>query len=58
MPRWKIPVTWEGCGFVKIDADRLEDAMDYVKNHGDHIKLYGRMQDGSAQNLSKASNSE
>ena len=39
MPRWKIPVTWEVCGFVHVDADRLEDAMDYVKNHGDHIKL-------------------
>ena len=39
MPRWKIPVTWEVCGFVHVDADRLEDAMDYVNNHGDHIKL-------------------
>ena len=39
MPRWKIPVTWEVCGFVHIDADRLDDAMDYVKNNGDHIKL-------------------
>ena len=25
--------------YVKIDADRLEDAMDYMKNHGDYIKL-------------------
>ena len=39
MPRWKIPVTWEVCGFVHVDADRLEDAMDYVRNDGDHIKL-------------------
>ena len=39
MPQWIIPVTWEMCGCVKVEADRLEDAMDYVKNEGDHIKL-------------------
>lgn len=39
MPMWNLPVTWEVSGFVKVEADRLEDAMDYVKNNGDHIKL-------------------
>ena len=33
MPRWKIPVTWEVCGFVHVDADRLEEAMDYVADN-------------------------
>ena len=39
MPKWKIPVTWEVCGIVEVERDRLEDAMDYVRNDGDHIKL-------------------
>lgn len=39
MPMWNLPVTWEMCGVVKVEANCLEDAMDYVKNNGDHIKL-------------------
>ena len=39
MPKWKIPVTWEVCGIVEVERNRLEDAMDYVRNDGDHIKL-------------------
>ena len=33
------PRDWEVCGIVEVERDRLEDAMDYVRNDGDHIKL-------------------
>lgn len=32
MKKWNIPVTWEMCGIVQIEADTLEEAMDIAKN--------------------------
>ena len=31
MKKWKIPVTWEMCGMVEIEADTLEEAMKIVE---------------------------
>ncbi len=31
MAKIKIPVTWEMCGFVEVDADSIEAGMDYFK---------------------------
>lgn len=28
---WKIPVTWQMCGYVYVDADKLEDAIESVR---------------------------
>lgn len=34
MKSWKIPVTWEMCGIVTVEADRLEEAMEKVRRTG------------------------
>lgn len=34
MKSWKIPVTWEMCGIVTVEADRLEEAMEKVRRAG------------------------
>ena len=36
--KWQIPVTWEMCGVVTIEADTLEEAIDRA-NNDDSIKL-------------------
>ncbi len=44
---WRIPVTWEMCGIVEVESDKLEDAMDMVKKD-DEIELpEGYYVDGS-----------
>lgn len=32
MKNWKIPVSWEMCGTVEIEADTLEEAMAKAKH--------------------------
>lgn len=32
MKTWKIPVAWEVCGLMEIQASTLEEAMDIAKN--------------------------
>ena len=36
---FKIPVSWEMCGFVKVDATSLEEAIRYALEHQDEFKL-------------------
>lgn len=45
----KVAVTWEMCGYVDIEADSMEEAMEKVKEDMDHIKLpdNGEYVDGS-----------
>ena len=31
MKKWKIPVTWEVCGYVYVDADTLVEAMETAR---------------------------
>ena len=47
----KVAVTWEMCGYVDIDADTLEEAMEKFNNESDYIKLptNGEYIDGSFQ---------
>ncbi len=35
----RVAVTWEMCGYVDIEADTMEEAMEKVKEDMDHIKL-------------------
>ena len=32
MKKWKIPVTWEVCGYVYVDADTLVEAMETARD--------------------------
>ena len=45
----KVAVTWEMCGYVDIDADTMEEAMEKFNNESDCIKLptNGEYVDGS-----------
>lgn len=47
----KVAVTWEMCGYVDIDADTMEEAMEKFNNESDYIKLptNGEYIDGSFQ---------
>lgn len=36
---WKIPVTWEVCGEVDIEANSLEEAVEIFKEKSDEISL-------------------
>lgn len=49
MAKIKIPVTWEMCGFVEVDADSIEAGMSYFEENSDHIPLpkNGEYVDGS-----------
>ena len=38
---WKIPVTWEMCGYAYVDAPTLEGAMEKVRCDNDDIPLPG-----------------
>lgn len=45
---WKIPVSWEMCGYVHIDAPTLAEAMEKVRSDNDDIPLpAGDYVDGS-----------
>ena len=35
----RLPVTWEVCGFVEVEADTICDAMDIFDETLDHIPL-------------------
>lgn len=35
----KVAVTWQMCGYVNIDADTMEEAMEKFNNESDYIKL-------------------
>lgn len=39
MKKWKIPVTWEACGDVYVDADTLEEAMETARDDEGVIPL-------------------
>ena len=45
----KLAVTWQMCGYVDIDADTMEEAMEKFYEESDHIKLPrdGEYVDGS-----------
>lgn len=45
----KVAVTWSMCGFVDIDADTMEEAMEKFNKEADYIKLPtdGEYVDGS-----------
>lgn len=35
----KLPVCWEVCGFVEVEANSIDDAMDIFQETSDHIPL-------------------
>lgn len=35
--KYKLPVSWEMCGIVEVEADSLEEAVAYFENNSDHI---------------------
>lgn len=35
----KVAVTWEVCGYVDIEAETMEEAMEYFNENSDEIKL-------------------
>lgn len=39
MAKIKLPVVWEMGGFVTVEADSVEEAMDYFEKNADHIPL-------------------
>lgn len=39
MKKWKIPVTWEVCGYVYVDADTLVEAMETARDDEGIIPL-------------------
>ncbi len=47
----KLAVTWEMCGYVDVEADTLEEAMEKFYDECDYIKLPsdGEYIDGSFQ---------
>lgn len=49
MKVWKIPVAWEMCGIVTVEANTLETAMDIARNESSNIQLPddGNYVDGS-----------
>ena len=50
MATWKIPVTWEKYGMVKVEADTLEEAMEIARDDVGVIPLpEGDYVDGSWQ---------
>ena len=36
---FKMPVTWEVCGFVNVEADSIEDAIQEFKKNSDCYEL-------------------
>lgn len=49
MAKIKLPVSWEVCGFVEVEADSIEEAMEYFERNTDNIPLPddGEYVDGS-----------
>ena len=49
MKSWRIPVTWEVCSTIWIEADTLEEAMEIAKDEAEEIPLPddGNYVDGS-----------
>lgn len=39
MKTWKIPVTWEVCGSVEVEANTLEEAIDIARDEGGALPL-------------------
>lgn len=39
MKKWKIPVMWEVCGYVYVDADTLEEAIETARDDEGVIPL-------------------
>ena len=39
MKKWNIPVTWEVCGYVYVDADTLVEAMETARDDEGVIPL-------------------
>lgn len=37
--KFKLAVTYEACGFIEVDADTLEEAMDMVSSDPDNYPL-------------------
>lgn len=39
MSKIKLPVSWEVSGFIEVEADSIEEAMDYFYENSDFIPL-------------------
>ena len=39
MKNWKIPVTWEVCGYVYVNTDTLKEAMETARDDEGVIPL-------------------
>lgn len=39
MSKQRIAVTWGMCGYIDIEADSVEDAMEFVRDHPDECPL-------------------
>lgn len=39
MKQWKIPVSWEVCGVITVEAETLEEAIEYFDANSDTIDL-------------------
>ena len=37
MKQWKIPVTWEVCSMITVEADTLEEAMEIARDDAGEI---------------------
>ena len=35
----KLPVTWEVCGIVEIEANSIEEAVNYFNENSDYINM-------------------
>ena len=47
MKKWKIPVSWEMYGFVTIEANTLEDALEMAYDDSVSLPKNGSYIDGS-----------
>lgn len=52
MKKWRIPVSWEMCGIVEIEANTLEEALEMawddsvdIPNNGSYIDASWRVDD-------------
>lgn len=39
MSKQRIAVTWEMCGYIDVEADSVEDAMQFVRDYPDECPL-------------------
>ena len=49
MKTFKLPVTWEMCGIVEVEAESLEDAIANFDPHTDELPAEPQYVDGSFQ---------